>query len=117
VFNPAETGVGAATELMTNRPATLHCGGREVLLPTTLWFDKTTAPEGESPFTFQSQTDGVYVLSFAGSTTCTFTDVSGQPLVPVDIQYRLLNAKNGPGKTVLKLSLAAQPGAAVRPGK
>ena len=115
-FNPSRPDEGAATELLTNRPAILHCAGKEVLLPATLWFDQSVAPEGESPFTFRSQANGVYVVSFAGSTACTFTDRSGQPLAAVDIQYQLVMGEAGPTKTVLKLSLIAEPGAAVRPG-
>jgi hypothetical protein len=116
VFNPVRPGEGSATELVTNRPAILHCDGKDVPLPATLWFDQSVAPEGESPFTFRSQANGVYVVSFAGSTTCTFTDRAGQPLAPVDIQYQLVMDESGPTKTVLKLSLAAQPGSTARPG-
>jgi hypothetical protein len=109
VFNPGPAGVGSATDLETNRPAILHCDGRAVPLPATLWFDQAVAPEGESPFTFRSQENGEYVVSFAGSTACTFTDRAGQPLAPVDIQYQLVMGKDGPTKTVLKLMLAARP--------
>jgi hypothetical protein len=108
VFNPGREGEGAATELETNRPAILHCDGREVPLPATLWFDQATVPEGESPFTFRSQPNGVYVVSFAGTTACTFTDREGRPLLPVDIQYQVVMGADGPTKTVLKLSLVAE---------
>ena len=106
VFNPGRPGEGAATELQTNRPALLHCDGKEVTLPATLWFDQAAAPEGESPFTFRPQANGVYVVSFAGSTACTFTDQAGRALVPVDIQ--LVMGEAGSTKTVFKLSLMAQ---------
>lgn len=108
VFNPGPAGQGSATELETNRPAILHCDGKEVPLPATLWFDQATAPEGESPFTFRPQMNGIYTVSFAGSMPCTFTDREGQPLAPVDIQYQVVCGDAGPVKTVLRLSLVAE---------
>jgi hypothetical protein len=108
VFNPGREGEGSATELQTNRPAILHCDGRAVPLPATLWFDQTAAPDGDSPFTFRSQTNGIYLVSFAGTTACTFTDRDGRSLVPVDIQYQVVMGEAGPTKTMLKLSLVAE---------
>jgi hypothetical protein len=72
-------------------------------IPGTLWFAAAVAPDGETPFSFRSNSEGLYLFTFRGRTPCTFTDAAGTPLPLVGATLGLDTEANGATRTVFKL--------------